>query len=601
MCGIFGIVDFDKAPIDRVSLKGISDILSRRGPDEEGLFIKETGRVNVAFVHRRLSIIDLQAGKQPISNEKEDIVLVCNGEIYNYRDLREDLVAKGHIFKSQSDSEVIIHAYEEYSFDCLKYLRGMFAFAIWDSRSLLLFIARDRVGKKPLFYHISGSKKFIFASEIRALLRYGGIKNDIDRIALHQYLSYSFIPAPKTAFKDIYKLEPGHFYVFSTTNSNKKQYWTLNFSEKNFMTEEKAESEVRRLVEESVKLRMMSDVPLGAFVSGGLDSSIIAGLMSRFASAPIETYSMGFEEKGFSELPYARIVQSKFGCKHHEIIMRPASFDSLTKLVEHLGEPMADSSALATMLLAEEAKKSIKVALVGEGADELFAGYGRHIYYRIFNILRGLPFSEALLKYKYKSWLGGLRPSLINGLFTEDFRRSLKRADVDHELSGLFSSTRNFKDIDTALFLDTMFFLPYDLLIKLDAATMAYGLEARAPFLDHKLIEFAATLPPSLKLKLFRSKRLLRNAFRELVPPEILNRKKTGFVVPVHNWFRNPLKDGARDILLSSNAKKRGYFNIPAVENILKRHIANRGNFGHEIWALLIFEMWHNIFIDENH
>lgn len=600
MCGIFGFIDFEGAPVDNSSLRNVADTLFRRGPDEEGSFVRQAGNITVALLHRRLKIIDLETGKQPMANESGDIVLVCNGEIYNYKELRETLVAKGHQFRSRSDSEVIIHAYEEYSFDCLRHLRGMFAFAIWDNKNSLLFIARDRVGKKPIFYYTDGVNRIMFASQIDALLKYSAIPRDVDQRAIYQYLSYGYIPAPQTAFRAIKKLNPAHYLVFKRNRTDIVKYWDLDFSQKVSITEEKAAQEVARLVGESVKLRMISDVPVGAFLSGGLDSSIVAGLMSKNTSHPVETFSVGFEEEGYSELEYAHFTQKHFPCRHHEIIMRPNSFERLDELVRLFGEPHADSSALATMLLAEEAKKAITVTLVGEGADEVFAGYNRYGYYRIGRHISNIaPFFDAFLKKRYKRWLGGSGDSALQDILSEEFMNTGKKDAPDSELFKLFDESGNYKDIDTALYIDTGFFLPYDLLVKLDVSTMAYGLEARAPFLDHKLMEFAATLPVGMKLKGDRSKYILRKAFSQLLPQKVLDRRKTSFCVPVNRWFRGPLKDKIQDILLSRQAMARGYFNRKGIERFIGRHIQGKGELGQEIWKLAVLELWHRIFIDE--
>jgi len=600
MCGIFGFVDFNGGAVNKPKLAEIAQVLSRRGPDDEGLFVESANRRTIALVHRRLNVIDLQTGRQPIENESGEIVLICNGEIYNYKDLRKDLIARGHKFRTVSDSEVIVHAYEEFSFDCLDHLRGMFTFAIWDSKRAHLFIARDRIGKKPLYYHLKSDGKLVFASEIRALLKYGEVERTVNRRAINQYLSYCYIPAPNTAFNDIYKLNPGHYLLFSPDGIKTAKYWDIDFSDKISISENEAAEEIGRLVRESVRLRMISDVPVGAFLSGGLDSSIVVGLMSKETSLPIRTFSIGFEEAGYSELPYAGRTQRYFGCSHREIIMKAVdSFNRLPDLVELFGEPHADSSAMASMILSEEAKKAITVTLVGEGADELFAGYKRYQYFRLANYFTKIaPALTQMLHIRYKRWLGGIKPSLERNLFSKGFLGSNKDESSDSELFDLFTKAKNFPDIDKALYADTMFFLPYDLLVKLDTSSMAYGLEARAPFLEHKLIEFVARLSPFIKLKGFESKHILRKAFAGLLPSEILSRRKTAFAVPVNNWFRNELKDSARDVLLSSSAVARGYFNVKVVENLLNRHIKGDANYGNEIWTLLVLEIWHRKFVD---
>ncbi|MDP2905331.1 MAG: asparagine synthase (glutamine-hydrolyzing) [Candidatus Omnitrophota bacterium] len=600
MCGIFGFIDFEGAPVNNSSLRNVADALSKRGPDEEGEFIRQAGNISVALLHRRLKIIDLETGTQPMADESGDINLICNGEIYNYKELRESLLAKGHRFRSRSDSEVIVHAYEEYSFDCLKHLRGMFSFAIWDNKNSLVFLARDRVGKKPLFYCTDGANRIVFASQINALLKYSAVPRDIDQRAIYQYLSYGYIPAPQTSFRAIKKLNPAHYLVFRRGGMKISRYWDLDFSRKISISETDAAHETARLLSESVKLRMLSDVPVGAFLSGGLDSSIVAALMSKNTAHPVETFSVGFEEEGYSELEYARFSRKHFPCRHHEIIMRPDSFKRLEELIGLFGEPHADSSALATMLLAEVAKKEITVTLVGEGADEVFAGYARYGYYRLARrISNAAHLPPALLRTRYKRWLGGLRSSILRGVLSKDFMNTAGKDAPDTELFKIFDESLNYKGIDAALYVDSNFFLPYDLLAKLDVSTMAFGLEARAPFLDHKLMEFAAGLPAGMKFKRNESKYILRKAFAQLLPPEVLNRKKTPFRVPAGRWFRGPLKDDIRDILFSRQAAGRGYFDRKGIERFINRHLQGKADLGQEIWALVVLELWHRIFIDE--
>ena len=600
MCGIFGLVDFSAAPVKTGAFKKISTMLSRRGPDEEGIFIQQDEDVSCAILHRRLAIIDLHSGKQPMANEDESIILACNGEIYNYKEIRDNLIAKGHVFKTNSDSEVVLHAYEEYSTDCLTYFRGMFIFVIWDKNKQSLLIASDRVGKKPLYYYID-NLKLVFSSELRCLLAYGEREPQVNRKAIYQYLSYCYVPAPETAFSEIYRLMPAENIIFSDKKLIRNKYWHIDFSNKISISEKKAAEEIRKLVWESVKLRMISDVPVGVFLSGGLDSSIVTAVMTKETPLPVETFSVGFEERDLNELRYARLVQQYFNCNHNEVIMRAESFNRLPELIEYFGQPHSDSSALATMLLAQEAKRKITVALVGEGADELFGGYWRYFYYRLGNMFNKIGLiSNNMFRCRYKRWLGGFKENLQKRIFTHDFFYDKEREDADGDLFYLFTEANKLRDIDAALFVDTRFFLPYDLLNKLDVSTMAYGIEARAPFLDHKLMEFSASLPAKIKLKGFISKYILREAFKNMLPSEITQRKKTGFVVPVQSWFRNELKDAARDILLSSSAKKRGYFNMKAIEEILNSHISGESNFGHEIWTLLVFELWQRKFFDEN-
>lgn len=613
MCGIFGIVDMESRPIDERLLRQILSSLAHRGPNDEGIYTnnyKSTGlrhgrKPSVGLGHRRLSIIDLSpAGQQPMSNEDGSIWIVLNGEIYNYKDLSKDLEVKGHKFKSNTDTEVIIHLYEEYGEDCVTHLRGMFAFAIWDGNKNQLLVAKDRLGKKPLFYKES-EDGLVFSSEIKSLLLYDKSAPPLNYRGLLQYLNYCYIPAPETAFRGIKKLPPANLLIYKNGILKTKRYWNLDYSCKVSITFEEAKKVVRNLVEEAVNMRLVSDVPVGAFISGGLDSSIVAGIMSSVNSTPIKTYSIGFEYKELNELPYSKIVANHFHCEHHELIIGYDSIKYLPALIENFGEPHADSSALPTYILSKFARNDICVTLVGEGSDELFAGYNRYFLYKIFQYLEYLPspLKKAFnisLRERYKKWIGVFFDNIKNEILTKEFLEQEDNNQVDAELFKIISDAKKFKGIDSALFTDIMFFLPYDLLVKIDVSTMSHSLEARAPFLDHKLVEFVASLPAKWKLNGTKFKYILKEAFKEMLPSKIINRKKTGFIVPVNYWFRNELKDYVRDILLSATARKRGYFNPAGIERLLNDHINEKCNYGHQIWTLLVLELWHSIFIDNS-
>lgn len=611
MCGIFGVVDIESRPVNENNLRQILSGLAHRGPNDEGIYtnnykaagLKLERKPSVGLGHRRLSIIDLSPlGHQPMSNEDGAIWIVLNGEIYNYKDLRKNLEARGHKFKSNTDTEAIIHLYEEYGEDCVLHLRGMFAFAIWDDNNNQLLLAKDRLGKKPLFYK-ENEEGLIFSSEIKSILLYDKSVPHINYRGLLQYLNYFYIPAPETAFRGIKKLSPAHILIYKNGISRSWRYWDLDYSRKVSITFDEAKEVVRDLIAEAVSIRLVSDVAVGAFISGGLDSSIVAGIMSSANSTPVKTYSIGFEYKELNELPYSKIVANHFNTTHHELIIGADTIMYLPALIENFGEPHADSSALPTYVLSKFARNDISVALVGEGSDELFAGYNRYFLFKIFKYFERLPSPlkkvfNISLKKRYKKWIGVFLDSTKGKILTREFLEQEDINEPDIELFKIISDAGKFDGIDSALYIDAMYFLPYDLLVKIDVSTMAHSLEARAPFLDHRLIEFVASLPPKWKLNGIKYKYILKEAFKEMLPTEIINRKKTGFIVPVNYWFRDELKDYVRDILLSATARKRGYFNTAGIERLLNDHINGKCDYGHQIWTLLVFELWHSIFMD---
>ncbi len=637
MCGVFGIINFDGVLPDKIKLKKISNYLSHRGPDGEGIFTNDSlnksifqKKISVGLVHRRLSIIDLHTGYQPMTNEDSSIWIVLNGEIYNYDTLRYDLEKRGHKFKTNTDTEVILHLYEEYKEKCLEKLIGMFAIAIWDEKEQTLFLARDRLGKKPLLYYQDNSV-LIFASEINCFFIYSNLKRDIDYGALYQYLNYSYIPAPNTAFKKIKKLLPATYLIYKDGKMNIERYWNLDFSNKIKISEYEAKEQIKKLLIDSVKIRMKSDVPIGAFLSGGLDSSIIVGILSNYSHYPVKTFSINSEDETSEKINYSKLVADYFKCTHHSIILYPDMIKYLPQLITYFGEPHGDYSAFPTFILSMTAKKYVSVVLIGEGADELFAGYNRYFAYKIANKFDNFPIlkkklflklfyylSFPLEKYlkigkaenfikavlltpeeRYIRWLGIFSDNIKGEILGKDFLTQIKNDEVNKELLKIMSKAKEFGNIDQALFTDIMFFLPYDLLTKIDISTMSFALEARAPFLDHRLVEFAASLPPQMKVRGLTNKYILKQTFYNLLPKEIILRRKTGFPDVLNSWFRKELKDYVRDILLSSKARGRGYFNMAGIEKILEDHISGKGNYGHQIWTLLIFELWHNIFIDE--
>jgi asparagine synthase (glutamine-hydrolysing) len=629
MCGIVGIVGREDRQVSEGLLSRMCEAIRHRGPDEDGFY--REGAVGLAM--RRLAIIDLKGGQQPIHNEDRSAWIVFNGEIYNYRELRAELEKLGHRFYTDCDTEVIVHAYDRYGAECPKYLRGMFAFAIWDERTEELLLARDRVGKKPLLYaHLDG--QLVFGSEFSALLLHPDISREIDRRALHYYLNFMCVPAPLTAYRDIRKLEPGHTLRYRPRDGRIKmeRYWQPDFSHKLKLSEEEAGERAVEILREAVRVRLMSEVPLGAFLSGGIDSSAVVALMSEQSSAPVKTFSIGFEEQDFSELHHARRVAEHVGAEHHEFIVRPNAMEVLPTLVEHYGEPYADSSAIPTYYVARETRRHVTVALNGDGGDECFAGYERYAamqlaekYHRVVPAALGrslidravelLPApannrtrvgrvkrfmrAAALPKIeRYLRWTSVFDREAQRELYSESFRRETAQLDAAHFLAPWFAGVNGSGLLDATLLADTMTYLPNDLLVKVDIASMAVSLEARSPFLDHHVIEFAASLPENYKLRGLTTKYLLKRVLKQLLPSENLERRKMGFGVPIGHWFRGEMQGFLRETLLSEKALKRGLFNPAAVTRLVEQHTRGERNHEHQLWTLLMLELWFQRFID---
>jgi asparagine synthase (glutamine-hydrolysing) len=620
-------VNASERAIDPAVLERMNRAIVHRGPDDDGFYLNE----NVGLAMRRLSIIDLASGKQPIHSADRTKWIVYNGEIYNYQELRTDLANRGHKFYTNSDTEAIVHLYDEVGVDCLMYLRGMFAFAIWDEKEKELFVARDRVGKKPLLYSHQTNGDLIFGSEFSALLEHPAIARDVDPHAIDAYLSYLCVPAPLTAFKDIRKLEPGHWLKWKNGRIETRRYWLPDFSKKIKITEHDAIEETTRILRESTRIRMISEVPLGAFLSGGVDSSTVVALMAEESPKPVKTFSIGFEEQDFSELKYARRVAEHVGAEHNEFIVRPSALEILPTLVEHYGEPFADSSAIPTYYVARETRMHVTVALNGDGGDESFAGYERYagmklaeMYGRIPSGLRKavidlpinlLPSSElkrsrirdakrfvALANLSahdlYLHWTTTFRSSSKLGLYSDEFKAQLNGRASEHFDDLLPTKANGVGDLDRWLFADLLTYLPNDLLVKVDIAAMANSLETRSPFLDHKVIEFAASLPEQLKLKGFEKKRLLKKVAGRLLPKDVVYRKKMGFGVPVGKWFRNEMSEFVQDTLLSGASEKRNIFRPGVVQKYVHEHLDGINDHSFQIWALLMLELWYRRFID---
>jgi asparagine synthase (glutamine-hydrolysing) len=625
MCGITGVFFHDGSRAERGPLKAANDLLAHRGPDDEGFFTE--GPVGLAM--RRLAIIDLNTGHQPISYDDDKLTIVFNGEIYNFQSLRGELLAKGHVFKTQSDTEVILALYKDLGKDCVKKLRGMFAFAVWDRPRRRLFIARDRIGKKPLFYS-NTAQRFAFGSEIRTVFQWPGASREVDAEALDLYLSLQYIPSPWTIYEGVRKLPPGHTLTLENGKIEIEKYWELPLSAKPATTDfEEAKGLVVDKLRESVKLRMISDVPLGAFLSGGVDSSIIVALMAEQSARPVKTFSIGFEEQEFSELHYAKAVAEQYGCEHTEFIVKPQMTDILPKLAWHYGEPYADSSALPSYYVARETRKFVTVALNGDGGDENFAGYVRYFAMkaaRLVDILPGpavagmkaaaeyLPERNAPygLAWRAKRFLRSVLHSEVADrhlrmicYFPEDEKDALYGADFKKKLgTRIHSAQRYMRDafagakgedfVNAMLYVDFKTYMPECLMTKVDIATMAASLEGRSPLLDHEFVELVYPFPGHWKLKGLRGhKHLMKEAFKDKLPALIRNRNKMGFGIPLHGWFRGPLKDFAYEMILSEKSLARGYFSEAGLRKLWDDHQSRRRENGYRLWALLMLELWH--------
>ncbi len=627
MCGIVGFVKNVGAHPERAILEKMNAAIRHRGPDDDGFFIDDIAALGM----RRLSIIDLAGGQQPIHNEDRTKWIVFNGEIYNFQEIRDDLEKRGHRFYTKSDTETVVHLYDEYGVDCVQHLRGMFALAIWDTIEKTLFLARDRVGKKPLLYSRQPNGDLIFGSEFQALLSNPSVSRDVDHTAIDSYLSYQCVPAPMTAFKSIRKLEPGHWLRWKSGEIETNRYWLPDFSKKITIGENEAIEETTRLLREATKMRLISEVPLGAFLSGGVDSSIVVALMAEESEKPVKTFSIGFEEQDFSELKYARRVAEHVGAEYNEFIVRPNAMDILPLLVEHYGEPYADSSAIPTYYVAKETRKHVTVALNGDGGDESFAGYERYAamklaekYRKIPGVLRkqileraiGLLPSDELKRSRirdlkrfvkaaelpktdrYFRWVTAFERDFKAGMYTPTFAAEIENTDARQTLDQWFSRANGSGILDASLLTDQMTYLPNDLLVKVDIATMANSLEARSPFLDHKVIEFAASLPAGMKMRGLQTKSLLKKVAARLVPREVVYRRKMGFGVPIGKWFRGEMKQFLSDALLSERSLGRGIVRPDVIQKYVTEHINAERDHAFQLWTFLMLELWYQRFID---
>lgn len=634
MCGICGIVNYNRSPVDKNILGRMNKLLYHRGPDDNGVFISpETGSgSNAGLAMRRLSIIDLKTGAQPIHNEDKSLWIVFNGEIYNYIELRKDLESK-HKFITQSDTEVILHLFEEYGEGFLGYLRGMFAIAIWDDRKKRLLIARDRLGQKPLYYTWIGDN-FYFSSEMKSFLAVPGFKKDININSVDTYLTYQFVASPETIWNNVFSLPAAtSMIVDEEKRTTLNRYWNLDFRKKTCLSFEEAKKELFSLVKESTGLRMISDVPLGLSLSGGLDSSVIAALMSGMSNSRIKTFSIGFRQNDFSELKYARMIAERFKTEHHEFIVEPKYVEILDKIVWHYDQPYADCSALPSYYLAEITCAKVKVALNGDGGDENFCGYMKYkamklaemfqFFFNIIPVRLLMPLLNRIKIHESSStgrtrylhrffravkedpalrnliWRSRFTDSMKENIYTDEIMKSLKISSLENNIN-LFRKAPADNNIDRMLYADIMTVLPDDLLVKIDIASMANSLEARSPFLDHKLLEFTSSIPPEWKLKGLNDKFIMKETFKELLPKEIIAREKHGFSIPLGKWFREELKDFVSDVLLSQRSKERGFFKETSVRDIIKAHMEGKYDHGYCIWMLLMLEMWFKVYIDND-
>ena len=627
MCGIGGKLYFDSArSVDPALLERMNAVLAHRGPDDGGVY--HDGPIGLA--HRRLSIIDLSpAGHQPMSNPEGTLWITFNGEIYNFLELRGDLERDGVTFRSKTDTEVILALYERHGAECLRYLRGMFAFAIWDRRVRTLFLARDRLGKKPLYYY-QDAKQFLFASEPKGILQDPEVPVAADLEAIHHYLTFGYVPGHYSAFRGFRKLPPAHYLLIREGRVHLERYWQLRYHPKLQMTEEELCEELLARLREAVRLRMISDVPLGAFLSGGIDSSTVVALMSECSSGPIKTFSIGFEEEAYNELPYARLVAERYGTDHHEFIVNPEAVEVLPELVWHYNEPYADSSAIPTYYLSKMTREHVTVALNGDAGDENFAGYERYLanriamqYDRLPRLLRrplewgigalpevgpfrglyrrGKRFFAAASeepRRRYARWVGFFTNAWKATLYTPAFREAMARSDSIDLLLQAYRAAEADDFMDATLSVDVASYLPDDLLVKVDIASMAHSLEARSPMVDHLFMEFAASIPSALKLKGRTKKYIFRQAVRSLLPSAVIDRRKMGFGVPIDRWFRRELKEMAYDTLLSSRCLDRGLFRQEVVRQLLDEHVGGRAEWHPHLWSLLFLELWFQRFID---
>jgi asparagine synthase (glutamine-hydrolysing) len=629
MCGIAGFAETpvisnwspraDAAGDAAALVRAMCAAIRHRGPDDEGIRIMP----GAALGMRRLSIIDLATGHQPMHNEDSTVWVVFNGEIYNYRELRADLVSRGHRFYTVSDTETIVHAYEEWGEKAFSRLRGMFGIALWDARNGSLLLARDRVGIKPLHYAVVGDRLY-FASEIKSILAADGIRPTLNFEALDHYLSFLFTPRDASIFSGISKLPPGHLLRWQAGRIVIDKYWEMPAIEQEPESEKAAVEALRGVLKTAVRSHLMSEVPLGAFLSGGVDSSLVVGLMSEASSRPVRTFSIGFDDPQFDELEHARLVARHFGTDHHEFIVKPDALAIIDDLITHFDEPFGDSSAIPTWYVSEIARQHVTVVLSGDGGDELFGGYERYSPHRMIaafdrwtppgsrtvaslvwpwlphgatgkNFLRR---ASRDLRGRYLDDIGYFQRDEKQALLTPDARRRIESHDAEARLGSHFARLAALPWHGQMMHFDFETYLPEDILTKVDRMSMAHSIESRVPLLDNEVVEFAARIPANLKIKNGRKKHLLKEAAAGLLPASILDRRKQGFAVPVGGWFRGDLRGFFSEVLLSPRARQRGYFEPRFIERLVREHVTARRDHTLRLWGLLVFELWHRCYMD---
>jgi len=629
MCGIIGFLTRRQADVPDIGLlRKMRDTMVHRGPDEEGEYVRPINDQGpfVFLGHRRLSIIDLAGGHQPLSNEDGTVWVLLNGEIYNFRELKVELEKKGHRFQTRSDTEVIAHGYEEFGKGCFERLHGMFAIAIWDEREKTLLLARDRLGKKPLYYSLI-DETFLFASELKAIMAYPQFPRQIDRLSFMKYLFYEFIPCPHTIFEKANKLPAACYLVWNDRGREIEKYWSPFQRGKpdELLSEKEAAGHLTELLKNAVKRRLISDVPLGIFLSGGIDSSMIAALAQKEAPGKVKTFSISFEDPSFDESKYALLASKHIGTEHYEKRMSPEDLLRLVpRLPNILDEPMADASIIPTYLLSQFTREQVTVALGGDGGDELFAGYPTYLAHKVATRYEGLlkalhpaisflgnllPVSDDNISFdfKVKKFLSGIGfpDGVRNYVWLGSFSRSDLPRALSPEIANQFNESRIVEEISSYTrefpcedrisvlqYLDLRLYLQEAILVKVDRASMANSLEVRAPFLDHELVEFVMGLPSELKLRGFTSKYLLKKAAEAYLPSEIIHRKKKGFGVPIAKWIKGPLKELFRDLLSPQRIRQEGFLNASYVEKLLQDHLQNRRDNRKQLWALLVWELW---------
>ena len=625
MCGICGFFQVEKEANDG-TLKQMNDQIVHRGPDDDGFFQQQ----GIGLAVRRLSIIDLSTGHQPLCSQSGNSWIAYNGEVYNFQQLRHELVERGYTFRSQSDTEVVVNLYEEFGLEFVKKLRGMFAFAIYDQKNKRLILARDHIGKKPLYYCLKQNRNLVFGSEIKAILQYPGIDRAVDPEALDFFLTLEYIPAPYSILASVKKLPAGHILVYENGKATLSEYWDVPVHEHQRDFAQACE-EFLYLLEESVRLRMISDVPLGAFLSGGIDSSAIVAMMAKISTVPIKTFSIGFEEKSYSELPYSRLVAEKFKTDHCEKILNADIHGLVLQLAACLDEPLGDFSNFPTYLVARYAREKVTVALSGDGGDEIFGGYEHYLAQKLarfidFSPLRPLRaligqtmrlvppsalkkglvnrskrFAEGLTNSavnRHFRWMLFLTAAQKSRLYTRAFQQNSFALDLpDREpFQSFFKRSRQFSGINQDLYLDLKTYLADDIMVKVDRMTMAASLEARAPLLDYKMVEYAFSLPADWKVRNGTSKWFFKKAMEGILDQKIIYRQKQGFSIPIKNWLKNELRELMLETLSEKKIAAMGFFNAPYVQTMIQEHLQNRENHSHRLWALMQFQLWHDHF-----